>query len=145
MWNSERRQRCCVHRWSMRLLSRCEVRTGLVMESSSALVTPGIHSSPCLDVSSVDLLAAITAMRVHEGILEIRSHSEHVVRVKVKQTAEGNADFWAEFALELGLKTTRCLHFVARHAASQALAEAATRRQRVLQNCSINDVRFCLQ
>ena len=69
-------------------------------------------------------------MRVHEGN-EIRSDSECVVRAATEpfqgnrqQTADGNADLWAEFAFELRLKTTRRVHidWVQRHATKKSIS-----------------------
>ena len=103
----------------MRLQSRYDVQTGLLF----SLLSPGIDLSHCIDVSKTnyraELLAAIAAMRVHEGNLEIRSDSEYVVHAapepvqgERQRTAEGNVVVCAMFACELRLKTTRRIHFV---------------------------------
>ena len=66
-----------------------------------------------------ELLAAITAMRVQDGNLEIRSDSDHVVRIATRLLQgesqlnnEGDADLWHEFVTELRLKATEQLSFV---------------------------------
>ena len=62
------------------------------------------------------LLAAITAMQVQDGNLDISSDSEYVVRVAVgllqgerQFNNECDADLWDEFVTELRLKATRQL------------------------------------
>ena len=66
-----------------------------------------------------ELLAAIAATRVHAGNHAIRSDSEYVVRVAAallhgqrQQTAKSKENPYAEFAVELSLKTTHRLHHV---------------------------------
>ena len=64
-------------------------------------------------------LAAIAAMQVLDGNLEIRSDSEYVVRIATSRARgethkcnEGNADLWDVFQTVLRLKATRRLDFV---------------------------------
>ena len=66
-----------------------------------------------------ELLAAIAAIPVRDGNLEIRSNSKYVVLIATgllhgerQRNIEGNADLWVEFASELRLKTMRRIRFV---------------------------------
>ena len=66
-----------------------------------------------------ELLAAITAMRVQDGSLEIRSDSDYVVCIATgllqgerQSSNEGDANLWDEFVTELRLKATQQPSFV---------------------------------
>ena len=94
------------------------------VESSSMLVMTGIALSLGREQTDnrAEHLAAIAAMRVQDGNLDIRSDSEYVVRTAAgllqgenQVITEGNADLWDlwdEFVTGLRLKTTRQLDFV---------------------------------
>ena len=66
-----------------------------------------------------ELLAVIPAMKIHDGNLEIRSDSEHVVRIatsrirgETQKCNEENEDLWNEFETVLKINDTRRLEFV---------------------------------
>ena len=135
---------------------------GRAVGSSSVLVMTGIALS-CLPGceqtnNRAELLAAIAAMRVQDGSLEIRSDSEYVVRVAAGPERQLNngaeTEDHATSRLRLGYKACdKSSHqqeshstldkgrndvadslasaAAAHHAAPQALTEAATQRQLV--------------
>ena len=88
---------------------------------SSASTMTGTAPSRCLDVIRLTtvLICQPSAMKVHDGNLEIRSDSEYVVRIatsrvrgEAKKCNEENADLWNEFEIVLRLIDTRRLEFV---------------------------------
>ena len=98
------------------------------------------------------LLAAIAAMRVQDGNLEIKSDSESVVRIAAgllqgerQLNNESNADLWDEFLTELRLKTTRQLDFVwiKGHATKFHIDREITTTLGAKESCSIHSYVCC--
>ena len=74
----------------------CGVFFGINDDRNCSFTLPGREQT-----NNPELLAVIVAMQVHDGILEIRSDSEYVVRIATSRTRgetqkcnEGNADLW---------------------------------------------------
>ena len=89
-----------------------------VVVCSSASTKTGTAPSPCLDVSRQTTVlscpAVISAMKIHDGNLEIRSDSEYVVRIatsrvrgETQKRNEENADLWNEFENVLKINDQR--------------------------------------
>ena len=84
-------------------------------DKSRSFTTPGREQTN----NRVELLAAIVAMRVQDGNLEIRYDTDCVVRIatgilqrETQLNNESDADLWDEFVTKLRAKATRQLSFV---------------------------------